>query len=247
MRFTSIILTFFLINSLTSYSQIIEDGSDYQNLFDLYVFANYEKCLKKALRYTDNDNKRRDPEPFLFASVIYLKIHENPEDFDPNIEDRPLKEALKYAYRFKKRDDLLFLQKMNDEYLQHLRVAALEEALRQLKLDKNRKAAYYLKYATKLNPDDYVSKLAQGMSQTMGRNKYEGKRNLNLAYEMIYKHLDENKNIAVRSEASDVVSEFLMKYLEYWENKNNEKKYLQTLSMAHLLLNDNAKFWENIN
>lgn len=239
----------FLLLSISFYTpaQVIETSSEYQDLFDLYVFKKYEKCLKKALRYQEKDDTRRDAEPYLFASVCYLEIHKNPEKYDPDIARKPLKEALKHGYRFKKRDKLMVLEKMNREHLNELRTAGLKHGLHFMQQEEYRKSAYYLKWTDKAFPEDYATKLVFGMSQMLNRNVYEGKRNVDLAHDLIRERLNNNDNITLESEVDPVMSALLAEVTDYWNEKQNSSKTLQTISLAHLLLGEKSEFWAMVN
>ncbi len=98
-----LILTFSLIIlSITVNCQVV--GGKYNDLFDNFILGEYQDCLYDALKYTEKDKTRRETEPYLYASMVYMKFYSDPDyvEFD---KDDLLKDALKYAAKFVKYDE----------------------------------------------------------------------------------------------------------------------------------------------
>ena len=77
---------------------------DFDELLMWMVDEKFEKVLYKAIRYTEDDETKKEPVPYVFMSMAYFKISEsgNPE-FEEKYSNA-LKSALKYASKFVKKD-----------------------------------------------------------------------------------------------------------------------------------------------
>ncbi|HNU57048.1 MAG TPA: tetratricopeptide repeat protein [Flavobacteriales bacterium] len=76
----------------------------YDDLLVLYVDEEYEKCIAKADRYTEKDDTRRDPLPYLYKSMCYhemSKLEKYTSQHDYRYADR---DALKNAALYRKKD-----------------------------------------------------------------------------------------------------------------------------------------------
>ncbi|HRF80808.1 MAG TPA: hypothetical protein PL070_12070 [Flavobacteriales bacterium] len=74
----------------------------YEDLLVLYVDEKYEKCMEKALSYTENDATKKDPLPFLYVSMCNYemsKVEKYAADYPKAGRD-----ALKWAEKYRKKD-----------------------------------------------------------------------------------------------------------------------------------------------
>jgi hypothetical protein len=74
----------------------------YEDLLVLYVDEKYEKCMEKALTYTENDATKKDALPFLYVSMCNFemsKVEQYAEDYPKAGRD-----ALKWAEKYRKKD-----------------------------------------------------------------------------------------------------------------------------------------------
>ena len=75
---------------------------EYEDLLVLYVDEKYEKCMEKALTYTENDATKKDPLPFLYVSMCNYemsKVEKYAVDYPKAGRD-----ALKWAEKYRKKD-----------------------------------------------------------------------------------------------------------------------------------------------
>ena len=85
----------------------------------------YEQVLFKAIRYTEDDDQKKHPVPYLYMSKGYLGIH-NSDDSDLREtyevdKLKALKNALKYAGKFVKKDKEMEYVHQEQEFLEDLR------------------------------------------------------------------------------------------------------------------------------
>ncbi|MDP7435209.1 MAG: hypothetical protein QF427_03170, partial [Flavobacteriales bacterium] len=90
-----------------------------------YVDGKYEKVLFKAIRYTEDDDQKKHPVPYLYMAKAYLAIH-NSDDSDLREsyevdKMKALKNALKYAGKFVKKDKEQEFVPEEQEYIEELR------------------------------------------------------------------------------------------------------------------------------
>lgn len=74
----------------------------YEDLLVLYVDEKYEKCMEKALTYTEGDATKKDPLPFLYVSMCNYemsKLEKYAADYPKASRD-----ALKWAEKYRKKD-----------------------------------------------------------------------------------------------------------------------------------------------
>lgn len=74
----------------------------YEDLLVLYVDEKYEKCMEKALTYTENDATKKDALPFLYVSMCNYEMSK----LEKFAVDYPKagRDALKWAEKYRKKD-----------------------------------------------------------------------------------------------------------------------------------------------
>ena len=137
---------------------ILVSENELNQLLVWYVDGKYEKVLYKAIRYTEDDEQKKHPMPYLYMAKAYLGIH-NSDDADKREsyeEDKlkALKNALKYAGKFVKKDkeqEYIFEEL---EYIEDLRKETIIAAETEMDNGKFTKAKSYYKYLTTLDKED---------------------------------------------------------------------------------------------
>ena len=76
----------------------------YDDLLVMYVDEDYEKCIKKADRYIGKEDTRRDPLPYLYASMCYHEMSKQDKYAEHPEFKNAARDALKYAVKFRKKD-----------------------------------------------------------------------------------------------------------------------------------------------
>lgn len=101
----------------------------YDDLLVLYVDEEYTKCIAKAERYTERDDTKRDPLPYLYLSMCHhemslLEEYQN----DPEYRHAE-RDALKYAVRFRKKDKHNEFYPNYEDFFMALNERAMESGL----------------------------------------------------------------------------------------------------------------------
>lgn len=97
----------------------------YDDLLILYVDEVYEKCIAKAKRYTEKEDTRRDPLPYLHLSMCYhemSKLEQYTSQPEYRFADR---NALKYAALYRKKDKQKEFVARFEDYWEELNTHAM--------------------------------------------------------------------------------------------------------------------------
>lgn len=134
----------------------------YYDLLMYYMDGDYEKCIKKSEKLTEDDETSKDAMPYLYASMSYFElafIEEYKEKYPEAFKD-----ALRLAVRYRKKDEKNSLKQglpqlefweANKPYIEKLRKSAKEIAENHIIEGKAAKAEYYYKQLVLLDPADY--------------------------------------------------------------------------------------------
>ena len=137
---------------------ILVAEKDLNQLLVWFVDGKYEKVLYKAIRYTEDDEQKKHPMPYLYMAKAYLGIH-NSDDADLREayevdKMKALKNALKYAGKFVKKDKEQEYIFQEQEYIEELRKETIIAAETEMDNGKFTKAKSYYKYLTTLDKED---------------------------------------------------------------------------------------------
>ena len=137
---------------------ILVAEKDLNQLLVWFVDGKYEKVLYKAIRYTEDDEQKKHPMPYLYMAKAYLGIH-NSDDADLREayevdKMKALKNALKYAGKFVKKDKEQEYIFEEQEYIEELRKETIIAAETEMDNGKFTKAKSYYKYLTTLDKED---------------------------------------------------------------------------------------------
>jgi hypothetical protein len=157
-------------------SQNHRDNRKFEELFLLYTDEEYDKCLKKALNATQDDESRRHPLPYLYASMIYYEYF---VDEELNLSHpQALKNAMKYAARFRKKDDNNNYLVTYAWFLPALTKEAYAIGSKYYEWNDYRKAYSLFKKVVRFAPNDLASQLMLGMSASQVKST----RDANVAF-----------------------------------------------------------------
>jgi hypothetical protein len=185
--------------ALFTMTNVLAQG--YEELLELVVDEKYERCLYKAIKYTENDKTKKDPEPYAYMSMAFFRISQSD---DPDLRDKypkAAKEAIKYLVKFVKKDkEGEFIGEFQD-FISEVRVATVSEAEQHSDEDKYTKSKGLYKYLTDIDENDPGAWLMRGHSEWMMKSKKDAK----LSWEQAKKVLDQNGIRNLRSEQVDLL------------------------------------------
>lgn len=137
---------------------ILIEEDDLNELLMWIVDEKYEKVLYKAIRYTEDDEQKKHPMPYLYMSKAYMGIHNSD---DPDLREsfevdklKALKNGLKYASKFVKKDKEIEYVPLEQEFIEEIRKETIIAAETEMDNEKYTKAKSYYKYLTSLDKED---------------------------------------------------------------------------------------------
>ncbi|CAG5083496.1 hypothetical protein [Parvicella tangerina] len=182
----SLIALLFGILLLNPISQAF--AQEYEDLLVLLVDEKYEKCLDKAEKYTDKDETKNDPLPYLYAAQALFAMSQDHQ----YIEDYPkaYKECLTWIGKYRKKDKAYTYRTDAEPFIEELKGIILEEVdnyLLEASEKSYKKALSLMKKVTKMDPDCGGSMLLRGELEVLNKNKSEGKDMVVEGFDMINK------------------------------------------------------------
>jgi tetratricopeptide (TPR) repeat protein len=160
LKFTLIIIIGILSFQKTSFSQ---SEKDMDKMLYYYVDEEYEKLLKMSIGYTENEDTRRNPVPYIYVSKAYYEMSKI-EEFDEEYP-RAYRDAVKYAAKYRKKDKTGEFLEDNAEYIDGLKIQTFELADNYYQIGQYTKAKRYNKYLTGMDPEDWGSWFLRGVTE----------------------------------------------------------------------------------
>ncbi len=182
MNYFNRILPFFTIVLLsTSVSAQVVGGMNFK-MEKLYMEEKYGTIISKGEGMIESDKYKKDPEIYLYISMAFFELSQsNDEDIE---EDYPkaLRNALKYASKFAKKDKDGVWMEDNADFFEDLKKAGIADAAQWIGDErKMRNAVSGYKYMTKAIPDDYNLLFFKGVLEYMNRNVGQAERDIQQA------------------------------------------------------------------
>lgn len=163
-------------------------AQEYEDLLVLLVDEKYEKCFDKAVKYTEKDDSKNDPLPYLYAAQSLFAMsqdHQYIETF-PNA----YKDALSFAGKYRKKDKAYAYRSDAEPFIEKLKTVVLEEVdnyLLEATEKSYKKALGLMKKVVKFDPDCGGTVLLRGELEILTKNKTEGKKIVAEGFEMLDK------------------------------------------------------------
>lgn len=154
----------------------------YDKLMLLYLDEDYEKLLRKAEKYTDDSDTRRDPQPYLFMAKAYYEMSKREEYKDEIEPDDAIRSAFRYASRYRSKDEEGKYYEENEIFFQEMKQLAVEQAENEILQDDWRKARRYYDEICEFDPNDPGAWMMQGYAYLQGRGTREADRQLEKGY-----------------------------------------------------------------
>lgn len=184
-RIKKLILLLIILLSLQSKLSAQTD-KEYMDLLVLYVDEDYEKCVKKAEKYMEKDETKRDALPYLYSSMSYYEMsrdHKYSEAYP-----RAYKTSLSYLAKYRKKDKDFIYKDDALEFTEKIKFEIGEQVDNYLLTgtDKDlRKIKSLLKKLVKIDPDDVGAQLLLGVYYIYTKDKSSGKIEIKEALEKL--------------------------------------------------------------
>lgn len=173
-----------MVNAITVTEANAQDPK-YTRMLEDMVDGKYERVLYRAINFTENDKTKKDPEPYYYMAAAYLQIYLSD---DPELQEsypKALKEALKYATKFVKKDKELEYVLDQTEFFEELRVAAIAQADTEMDAEKYTRAKSIYNYLVKLDLKDPSAYMMRGFSNYQARSKRDAYLDFDIACSLV--------------------------------------------------------------
>lgn len=234
-----------IVTAISSFSQVHGGKEIYAKLFDMYAFEKYEDCAYKAERMTENDKYRRDPEPYLYLAMCYYKINfMDSADLDQEYRD-PLKESLKYAYKYTKKDKEKELYPQNAGFFEELKESALLRVKSLAEQESYRKAATETRRILKIEPENANLQFTKGVFDLLSRNT-QGALLIKTALPEIEKNYKDPDYKADKITEPTLITGFLL-YSDMLMTNGDKDSSKAIMTIAKDIFQENEKITEEYN
>ncbi len=178
MRFLSVILLSFIITN--GFSQV--NGGSIEKLQKLYEEGKYESCLFRADNYTYKEAYSKDPEPLLYIAMCFYNLAKSDDEFIREDYADGVKESIKYASKFAKKDKDDKLYSKNGEFINKLKEEQRELLVNYLNRKQYSKASSMADKYNDLNREiDYTVVYMSGVYSLLGEDT-KGNSDIEEAY-----------------------------------------------------------------
>jgi hypothetical protein len=211
-------------------------ADDFKEILFMVIDGDYEKAVSKSEKYMDKDATRRDPRPYIYASMAYFEIsrqEEMAEDYP-----RAFREAIKYGYKARRYDKENEYMPEFDRYLSELKAEVMQEARYQYETENWRKSVTYAKYVNRIDPKDISALLLKGSAEMRGRNAYQAETTFAEAKEL----LPEFSPGDVSSEGKPAYLYAVIEYAKLMEEEGKKSEAMPYLEAMEPLLGDDPEF-----
>jgi len=151
-------------------------AQEYEDLLILYVDEKYDKCFDKSVKYTTKDDHKKNPLPYLYASMASYEMSQDHKYSD--VYPKAYKTALSYAGKYRKKDKTYAYKEDSEEYIELLKMTIMEEVDNYMLEGTEKawkKAVGLMKKVCTFDPVDPGAILLRGHLEILTKNKSEGK------------------------------------------------------------------------
>jgi hypothetical protein len=216
---------------------------EFEELRILYMDEKYEKLISKSEKYTDDDDTRKDPTPYLYLSKAYYEISMREEFNEEYPPEKAFRNAMKWAAKYRRKDPEGVLFEENDMYFQELKKSAISEAGGLMSDQKYSRAKRYYDGICDFDPEDPGAWLMLGYCQLQIRNKLEAERN----FEEAGKVMSTRDMTSLNSTERKLLLEGVLTYSDYLIAEGMRDSSQATLQLAYPALEGDAEFLMHYN
>lgn len=161
-------------------------SQEYSDLLSLLVSEEYEKVLRKANKYIQNDNTKKDALPYLYFSEASYRM--SLDNKYSTTYPKAYKTALSYAVKFRKKDKTNAYWEDAIDYFEELRYLVAEEVENFISADTEKgykKGLSLIKKLAGFSPEDKGIYLTRAVLEVLSGNKSEGRKMIVTAWKSV--------------------------------------------------------------
>lgn len=235
MRYTISILSVFLIMGNMVHVNA-QEADPYKDILFMIIDGDYEKAASKAEKITDNDKTRREPVPYIYASMAYFEMSKK-EEFQEDYP-RAFRDAIKNAYKAKRYDKENVYMPEHSRYINELKAEIMREAIFHYQSQNWRKSITFSKYVTRIDPEDISALLLKGIAEVKGRNAYQAATTFEEAAESLNSFTESDITLDSKNAYLYAILEYA-KLMAEDDTKANAQPYLDAVAGIY---EDDAEF-----
>lgn len=157
----------------------------YDDLLELIVDEKYDRCLYKAVKYTEEEKTKKDPLPYVYVSMAYFRIFQSDDEKLKEKFEKPFKESVKYLSKFRKKDkDNEYFAEFQ-EFISEVRLETMAQAEVEVDQEKYTRSKGLYKYLVAIDENDPGAQLAMGHSLWMAKSKRDAEEALSTAKKLL--------------------------------------------------------------
>jgi hypothetical protein len=212
----------------------------YEDLLVRYVDEKYEDCLAKALSYTEKDDTKKDPLPYLYMSMCLYEMSKIDKYVAMEEYKKSDKDAVKYAEKYRKKDKNKEFFDNYADFWSDLNSMAQDRGISAYEDEKGlSKAKQWFDGMTGYYPENPGPWMMLGLTMYKSNMQKEG----DAAIAKFQPALDAAGGIGMLpDDQKKLVKVALIKYAEYLDSKGNKSKAKETLEIGKDFFMDDAEF-----
>lgn len=228
MKHSLLIYVLVVIHASLSTAQVI--NAEFSNVAKKFEKGSYESALETAESLMDNDKYKKDPEPYLWASMCFYELSKSD---DPKVQDRfksAMRDALKYAGKAYGKDKEGTLVSANQDYFDEMKREGIAVALQYQQEENFRKASYTYKQILDFAPNDVFVQFAKGVMDIRLSSMFEAEKDISASFPVLeqnYRDLDYKPDPI----SSPLLKDAVVYYIDHLTN-NNYKDSARTVLLT---------------
>ncbi len=213
-------------------------AQEYEDLLNLYIDEKYEKLAMKSYSYTQNDNHKKHPLPYIYCAMGYYEMSKDME-FKEDYP-RAQQDAMKYVVKFRKKDKQKEHWDEHQDFISELRTTVIEDAENMLDGEKTLKKSFKIyKYMTQMDPSDGAAWLMKGFCELKLRMVTEAVKSMNVGMPLI-NGLSSIEDVA--EEQGYLLKFALMNYSEYLFEEGRTDSAQTTIDCGYKYFEDDKEY-----
>lgn len=226
-------ITLFLISGLTAGAQ-----SNYDDLLELLVDEKYERCLYKAMKYTEEEKTTKEALPYLYVSMAYFRIDQSEDETLKAKYDKAFKESLKYAVKHRKKDkENAYFAEFAD-YFSELRTVTMSLAEMEMGEEKYTRSKGTYKYLCDIDSKDVGAWLMKGYSEYM----LKAKKDAELSWTEAKKLISEGAASGLAEEQMKLFKKGVITIAEKLDAEGSRSQAVEWLNLAQPFFGEDKEF-----
>ena len=202
----------------------------YEDLLVKYVDEKYEDCLAKAQGYTEKDDTKKDPLPYLYMSMCLYEMSKIEKYRTMEEYKKSDKDAVKYAEKYRKKDKNKEFFDNYADFWSDLNTMAQEAGINAYEDEKGlSKAKQWFDGMTSYYPENPGPWIMLGLTMYKSNMQKEG----DAAIAKFQPALDAAGGIdRLADDQKKLMKVALMKYAEYLDSKGNKAKAKEVIAIG---------------